>query len=264
MDQASDTRTFAKTISMSVVVSVDRSISLQSRQSFVNLAPSNSTFICRSHDRQSHRMISPMSSLLACRSCRIDQKDHAMSISHAPIGTTPFSTSKTAHLCHCPMLSFASVKEPNEMMRRHASRRISVAMTQICSLYIINKSGGLIYQKSFAGQAVVDLNDRLRIASIWHSVCAIASQLSPIADCSGIHLLEADTFDLHCFQASTGTKFCLVVKPKTPNIPAFLNKLYELYSDYVLKNPFYEVEMPIRCELFDQHTELAVQRFPII
>ena len=137
-------------------------------------------------------------------------------------------------------------------------------MTLICSLYIINKSGGLIYQKSFSEHSVTDLNDRLRIASIWHSVCAIASQLSPVADCSNIQLLEADTFDLHCFQTVTGTKFVLIVKPRTQNIPAFLHKMYELYSDYVLKNPFYEVEMPIRCELFDQKTDAAVQRFPII
>ncbi len=28
-------------------------------------------------------------------------------------------------------------------------------------------------------------------------------------------------------------------------------QVYELYSDYVLKNPFYEFEQPIRCEKFD-------------
>lgn len=31
----------------------------------------------------------------------------------------------------------------------------------------------------------------------------------------------------------------------------FLHNIYELYSDYVLKNPFYEIDQPIRCELFD-------------
>ncbi len=39
--------------------------------------------------------------------------------------------------------------------------------------------------------------------------------------------------------------------------------MYDLYADFVLKNPFYEVEMPIRCELFDQHlftTITAVHR----
>lgn len=137
-------------------------------------------------------------------------------------------------------------------------------MPYIHAFYIINKSGGLIYQKSFFDEGVVDLNDRLRIASIWHSVCAIASQLSPVPECAGVNLLEAETFDLHCFQSTTGTKFVLIVEPKTQNIPAFLTKLYELYADFVLKNPFYEVEMPIRCDLFEEHTEAAVQRFPIV
>ena len=30
-----------------------------------------------------------------------------------------------------------------------------------------------------------------------------------------------------------------------------LTRVYGLYADYVLKNPFYELDMPIRCELFD-------------
>ena len=33
---------------------------------------------------------------------------------------------------------------------------------------------------------------------------------------------------------------------------AILRKIYELYADYVMKNPFYQMEMPIRCEAFDR------------
>jgi Sybindin-like family len=36
------------------------------------------------------------------------------------------------------------------------------------------------------------------------------------------------------------------------------SSVYPLYADYVLKNPFYEVEMPIRCELFDANLAAAV------
>eukprot|EP00983_Pelagomonas_calceolata_P027829 873337-Pelagomonas_calceolata.AAC.7 len=67
-------------------------------------------------------------------------------------------------------------------------------------------------------------------------------------------------------QTLTGTKFLLVVEPNTPYVPALLRRcasaflpedscavgviagiqrgsqIYEVYSDYVLKNPFYEVE----------------------
>ena len=40
---------------------------------------------------------------------------------------------------------------------------------------------------------------------------------------------------------------------------SLLRYVYELYTDYVLKNPFYEIEMPIRCELFDINLTQAVQ-----
>ena len=41
---------------------------------------------------------------------------------------------------------------------------------------------------------------------------------------------------------------------------SLLKFVYELYTDYVLKNPFYEMEMPIRCELFDINLTQAVQK----
>jgi len=64
-------------------------------------------------------------------------------------------------------------------------------------------------------------------------------------------VLEADSFRLHCFQTLTGVKFMAVVDASHPGIEALLRRIYELYSDYALKNPFYSLEMPIRCELFE-------------
>jgi hypothetical protein len=55
-----------------------------------------------------------------------------------------------------------------------------------------------------------------------HSLHAIAAQLSPAPGCSGIELLLADTFDLHCFQTLTGTKLIMVVEPGTPEIEPLL------------------------------------------
>lgn len=51
----------------------------------------------------------------------------------------------------------------------------------------------------------LDTNDSLRLASLWHSMHAISQQLSPTLGCAGIDFLQADTFDLHCFQSLTGT-----------------------------------------------------------
>ncbi|GKB74428.1 DNA replication licensing factor MCM3 homolog 1, partial [Tanacetum coccineum] len=48
----------------------------------------------------------------------------------------------------------------------------TVIMAAIYSLYIINKSGGLIFYKDYGLQGRMDTNDTLRLA-LWHSMHAI-------------------------------------------------------------------------------------------
>jgi hypothetical protein len=57
-----------------------------------------------------------------------------------------------------------------------------------------------------------------------------------------------------------GTKFFVVCEPGTQHMEGLLKVIYELYTDYVLKNPFYEMEMPIRCELFDINLTQTIQK----
>lgn len=47
-------------------------------------------------------------------------------------------------------------------------------------------------------------NEKIFLASMFYPLFAIASQLSPEPKSSGIEVLEADTFTLHCFQTLTG------------------------------------------------------------
>jgi len=46
--------------------------------------------------------------------------------------------------------------------------------------------------------------------------------------------------------AHTGVKFIVVADHKHTKVEELLKRIYELYSDYVLKNPFYSLDMPIR------------------
>lgn len=72
--------------------------------------------------------------------------------------------------------------------------------------------------------------------------------------------LDFDTTYNNLFFSSTGTKFFAVCEPGIQQIESLLKFVYELYTDYVLKNPFYEIEMPIRCELFDIILTQSVQK----
>ncbi|KAL3467315.1 Longin-like domain-containing protein [Aspergillus heterothallicus] len=192
----------------------------------------------------------------------------------------------------------------------------------VYSLIIINKAGGLIYQREFQpGLLKLSTNDYLVLAGTFHGIHAItrsitpkipnltlpttgsstptpssathassastntvlspsstslstsqtptptattpaaaASHLSastssypnPSLPVTGLETLETDKFRLTCFQTLTGTKFLLFTDPAMPNVDAVMKTVYELYADYVMKNPFYQMEMPVRCEGFDR------------
>jgi len=68
------------------------------------------------------------------------------------------------------------------------------------------------------------------------------------------------------FRSSTGPLFRFLLlrnesaEPGTPDIELALREIYVLYTDYALKNPFYELEMPIRCDLFVQSVDALIDR----
>lgn len=103
-------------------------------------------------------------------------------------------------------------------------------------------------------------NERIMLASMFHSLFAISCKLSPAEKSSGIELLETSSFKLHCFQSITGVKFIVLTDTRVLTMDEFLKKLYVLYSDFALKNPFYSLEMPIRCDLFEQNLQKQLEQ----
>ncbi|KAF2436483.1 Sybindin-like protein [Tothia fuscella] len=145
----------------------------------------------------------------------------------------------------------------------------------VFALLIINKAGGLVYNREFhTGLAKLSSNDLLILAGTFHGVHAITrslipSSLKPISNPgtpqnfpqrpSGLEVLESSHFRLTCFQTLTGTKFLLFTEPAQPNVDSVIKRIYELYTDFVMKNPFYTVEMPIRCQKFDAGLDAFVR-----
>jgi hypothetical protein len=164
----------------------------------------------------------------------------------------------------------------------------------IYSLYIINKAGGLIYQKDFLALPRLAGNDYLRLLSTFHSLHAIAARgihITPVQHSTaaaapagggpapsaaaalpnasvpssshtgfpslssltrGLLCVETRDFRLHCYATVTGLKFVLSCGVGvSAGVERLLWSVYALYCDFVLKNAFYELEMPIRCEQFD-------------
>jgi hypothetical protein len=129
-------------------------------------------------------------------------------------------------------------------------------------LLIVNKNGSLIYDKSISVNLQLNSNEVINMASIFYSMHAISSKLTPPGyektselklENNGIEIIESSAMKLVCKQTLTKIKFILVTDPTTSNdeIEKTFNKIYNLYSDTVSKNPFYDLDMPIRLDNFD-------------
>lgn len=86
------------------------------------------------------------------------------------------------------------------------------------------------------------------------SVHAITSRLNPhkTSPSTGLEVLETENFRMQCFNTLTGTKFLLFTDTTQANVDVTMRRVYELYCDYVMKNPFYQLEMPVRCDAFER------------
>ncbi|CAP36550.2 Protein CBG19270 [Caenorhabditis briggsae] len=107
----------------------------------------------------------------------------------------------------------------------------------------------------------VSTNEKIILSSMFHSLFTIAVQLSPCPKSSGVEVLETTQFKLFCLQSRTGVKF-VVITSAASNIAAdsLLSKMYELYTDFALKNPFYSIDMPIRAQKFDEAIKVLLEK----
>lgn len=92
---------------------------------------------------------------------------------------------------------------------------------------------------------------------------------------SGIRQICTDQFTMFIYQTMTGLKF-VAISSQTPSSVTnseystisiqiadnLLRKIYCLYSDYVMKDPFYSMEMPIKSECFDRKLKQMVSNLP--
>lgn len=91
------------------------------------------------------------------------------------------------------------------------------------------------------------------------------------ANKTGLQTIETDLFNLYVFQTLTGIKFIIItssnpvvlstesidkskfgeLKLQYDQVADIFKKLYIIYSDYVMKDPFYSMDMPIKSQLFE-------------
>jgi hypothetical protein len=92
-------------------------------------------------------------------------------------------------------------------------------------LFVVSKNGQLVYSKAMSPGSSYKADESIRLASTFHSMHAISSQIAPASKhkgkepmidspvLEGINEIVADTFVLKCLQTMTGVKFLLVSEP---------------------------------------------------
>ncbi|KAG5947714.1 hypothetical protein E4U53_006392 [Claviceps sorghi] len=197
-----------------------------------------------------------------------------MASQHRSIAASQHRASQ--HIARPPPTSpFASSGNSSPISTRAVSRgnsafSFSSLFATVFALIVINKAGGLVYNKTFHenGLKKISTNDLLVLAGTFHGVHAITARLNPIKPVappsgpngvanraepsSGLEVLETENFRMQCFNTMTGTKFLLFTDSTQVNVDVTIRRIYDMYSDFVMKNPFYSLEMPIRCDLFDR------------
>lgn len=159
-------------------------------------------------------------------------------------------------------------------------------MADIIAIYIISSNGSLIFDYH-SQPSNLNADKNIVLASLFYACYASSEQIGlalnnsdssskyqssslfndgPI--CNGIKTLEAENFRLDCFETLTKVKFLVISDLSLcPNLITgankqdLLRKIYELYADYVLKNPFYTLNMPINsdnCQLFKTNLEASL------
>lgn len=149
-------------------------------------------------------------------------------------------------------------------------------MSDIIAIYIISSNGSLIFDHH-SQPSNLNTDKNIVLASLFYACYANSEQigmglanhdsLAQVPLSNGIKTLEAENFRLDCYETLTKVKFVVIsdlslgVSPTTANKQELLKRIYELYADYVMKNPFYTLNMPINsdnCSLFKTNLEQSL------
>ncbi|XP_078399105.1 trafficking protein particle complex subunit 4-like isoform X2 [Cetorhinus maximus] len=112
----------------------------------------------------------------------------------------------------------------------------------VFSVYVVNKAGGLVYQYDN-----------------YSSRTDVAKTFSYPLDFVLKEYNERVVVSFGQRDGIKGIKFIVLANLRQAGIDSLLWKIYEIYSDFAVKNPFYSPEMPIRCDLFEQNLKVALE-----
>ncbi|CAL9753783.1 uncharacterized protein LOC135612915 [Musa acuminata AAA Group] len=141
-------------------------------------------------------------------------------------------------------------------------------------LYIFNRSGVcLLYREWHRPLRTLDANqDQKLMFGLLFSLRSFTAKMDPTSVDKGnlgvpllpgqgcsFYSFRTNTYKLSFMESPSGIKLILITHPKTSDHQESLKHIYNLYVEYVVKNPLYVPGTPIKSELFDTNLDQYVK-----
>ena len=70
-----------------------------------------------------------------------------------------------------------------------------------------------------------------------------------------VRVVTTSSFRLHVYMTATGLRFAILSSLETPRLDQTLSYLYQLFVEYVQKNPLYAVATAIECDRYHKEVK---------
>ncbi|CAA7397380.1 unnamed protein product [Spirodela intermedia] len=133
-------------------------------------------------------------------------------------------------------------------------------------MYVFNRNGVcLLYREWHRPLKTLDSQqDQKLMFGVLFSLKSFTTKMDPISAEKGslgvpllpgqgcsFHSFRTNTYKLSFMESPSGVKIILVTHPKCGDLRESLRYIYNIYVEYVMKNPLYAPGTAIKCELFN-------------
>ncbi|KAI4319991.1 hypothetical protein MLD38_033520 [Melastoma candidum] len=141
-------------------------------------------------------------------------------------------------------------------------------------MYMFNRNGVCLFYREW-NRPLHTLNpqqDHKLMFGLLFSLKSLTAKMDPTSGDKGnlgmpqlpgqgcsFHCFRTNTYKLSFMESPSGIKIILVTHPKTGDLREATKYIYNLYVEYVVKNPMYAPGTPIRCDLFTTNLDQYVR-----